>query len=461
LTLFVQPSSHQLQFQIQLEIQRASLKESYVQLLHREPWTSNTASLPEWFRQYWQWHVHVRSNETLLQSNTTKFLIVSIHTAAAGGLADRLRSLPLYLYEAYQTQRVFLMEWTRPCAVEELLWPAVGGIHWTVPSDMMMMSTTSRRSISHHKHHRADQQQDMTVWYTFDSVSTMLHQQPSTYEPYRIVLTEPNHPSFVVGMPYMEQRMNISSMDMFYKYVFDLLLTPSPPVQQLLDTTMQHIGLLLSSSSSRPNLENFWAIHLRARYPGSSHAFQSRSIFKRSVDADGFQMTADAKAEIMRLFRHAATCLDRHVSDSSFSGSNHTTTTSTTNGSSIRKPLYFASDTNEAVRYVTQQHRPDNNNNNKHPRADAATTITDVVGMVTPYERFHLNRNDRMGGLRRTPPMAFYPAIVDLWILKQAQCMAIGKGGYGLLAARMGGVQCLVLHQPNDFAPISRTSCFS
>lgn len=430
LVLFVQPSSHEFNFNSQLDFQRQSLKKSHDQLRQQIPWTHN---LPAWFSDYWDWHVRMRSNDTLLQSNTTKFLIVSIRSNTAGGLADRMRSLPVFLWEAAQTNRVFLMEWARPCALEELLWPPAGGIDWTLPSFM----TKAKAKVTTNNFRSDDQE----TWYNFESTKSMIYQHPSTYERVRVVLTQPNHASFVIGMPYLEQSMNISSTDTFWKHFYQLLVTPSPPVQELLDKTLQTTGLL-SPTSSRSSAHhdnndsyNYWAIHLRARYPGSSDAFQSRSFFSRSVDADGFQMTVDAKSELTRLFRNALTCLDNYVGNFS-KVLNHT-----------QRKVYFASDTNEAVQYVIQS-----STNDKR----GSSSSTHVVGMVTPYERFHLNRNDRMGGLRTTPPMAFYPAVVDLWILKQARCIAVGKGGYGLLAARLGGISCFVLHEPNDFAPLGK-----
>jgi hypothetical protein len=63
----------------------------------------------------------------------------------------------------------------------------------------------------------------------------------------------------------------------------------------------------------------------------------------------------------------------------------------------------------------------------------------------------HLNRNDRVGLVRKTPPSAFYPAIVDLWILSQAKCIAVGAGGFGVFASILGPSDCIVFHMENSF----------
>jgi hypothetical protein len=177
-----------------------------------------------------------------------------------------------------------------------------------------------------------------------------------------------------------------------------------------MDETMKRLNLI-------PN--HFDAIHLRARYPGTSDAFDTTksSLFSRSVDADGFQWTPNAQDAVLELTTTALDCLlsqqQQHKDASS--------STSTT--------IYFASDTNEAVKLVTTP-------------SSSSWNGTNMVGLVTSYERLHLDRNEYIGLIRKTPPSAFYPAFVDLWILSQARCLVAGKGGYGTFASIMGGSDC-------------------
>lgn len=170
---------------------------------------------------------------------------------------------------------------------------------------------------------------------------------------------------------------------------------------------MQRLGL-----KSR----QFDAVHLRARYPGASNAFQpKKTLFTRGVDADGFHWTLQAKSEVLRFATRAVDCVQKAPNNN------------------VSLPIYFASDANEAVKLVTQEKE-------------------NVVGMVTSYERLHLNRNDKIGLIRKTPPSAFYPAFVDMWILSQARCLVAGAGGYGIVASFIGETECIFFHQKNSFA---------
>jgi len=343
-----------------------------------------TETLPYWIADYVEWHAQARASGLQSNNSTTRILLVSIEEHHRGGLADRLRSLPFLLWEAVRTKRIFLMQWMNPCALEEFLLPPLGGIDWTVPANL---------DTSH------------AVWYIYDEHDNMQLADNGAYQEYPLIKTWHTPWTFVEGMPLLAKTLNVTSLsDPIFSHMYRLLLAPSPPVQRLMNDTMNTLEL-------QPYQYN--GVHLRARYPGASPVFEPKSsLFSRSVDADGFKWTLQAKQEVLRVANHAIDCLD-----------NNTTTTIL--------PIYFASDTNEAVKLVTQQ---DN-----------------VVGMVTPLEKMHLDRNDRVGLIRQTPPSAFYPALVDLWILSRAQCLAVGAGGYGVFASILGETDCLVFHSENSF----------
>ena len=88
-----------------------------------------TLPLPEWIAKYVHWHAHVRQSGL---NKSTPILLVHISGHGVGGLADRLRSLPFLLWEAIRTNRLFLMHWSNPCAIEEFLLPPLGGVDWYV-----------------------------------------------------------------------------------------------------------------------------------------------------------------------------------------------------------------------------------------------------------------------------------------------------------------------------------------
>ena len=347
-----------------------------------------TAPLPEQLVEYVQWHAQTRSDGII---RGTRILLISIEGHHTGGLADRLRSLPFLLWEAVRTKRLFLMQWMNPCAMEEFLLPPLGGLDWTLPPKLDTSDA---------------------IWYLYDQNGNQQLADNNDYDKFPFIKTWHSPWTFVGGMPLLAKVLNVSSLsDPMFSHIYRLLITPSPPVRRLLDETTHTLGL-------RPH--HYDGVHLRARYPGASPAFEPKSfLFSRSVDADGFKWTPDAKKEVLRLATHAIHCLESN--------------------NSTELPIYFASDTNEAVKLVSQQ--------------------GNVVGMVTPLEKMHLNRNDRVGLIRKTPPSAFYPAFVDLWILSQARCLAVGTGGYGVFASILGETDCVIFHNENSFVGSNAKQC--
>jgi hypothetical protein len=329
--------------------------------------------------------------------------MVSIGGHHVGGLADRLRSLPFFLWEAARTNRLFLMQWMNPCPLEEFLVPPLGGIDWTVPPGLDWKGSA--------------------VWYDYDE------HQNVPLDP--VVLVRHNTWTFLQGMPLLAKELNTTWSDPTFAHIFEVLLTPSRAVQKSLDETMQHLKL---------TPQHYDAIHLRARYPGTSDAFQPKtSLFSRTVDAGGFQWTREAQTEVLQLATRATDCL--------VTQNNNRSSSSSWNNNTSTKPIYFASDTNEAVKLVTTTTSLNNNH-------------TTMVGLVTSGERLHLNRNDKTGLIFKTKPVAFYPAFIDLWILSQARCLVIGAGGYGILASILGVSDCpIVYYQKNKFAGANAQYC--
>ncbi|GKZ00603.1 hypothetical protein MPSEU_001012500 [Mayamaea pseudoterrestris] len=90
-------------------------------------------TLPPWAQTYFEWHAEQR----LLMSPTSnhRYLIYTClqSDASCGGLSDRIKSLPYFIYVAAKTKRVYLIHWNRPCRLEEFLLPPMNGLDWTTP----------------------------------------------------------------------------------------------------------------------------------------------------------------------------------------------------------------------------------------------------------------------------------------------------------------------------------------
>jgi len=358
--------------------------------------------LPEhlsWLEEYVNWHRSARRKGGI---SGMRLLVIKC-TGHCGGLSDRIRDLPYYLWEAHRTKRLFLIEWQLPWPIENFLWPAA--IDWTVPP---YLAASPRYQ------------------YVFDARNLL-----PRFDSYTAVEVEPGHA--LEGMSLMWRHMGLTPGTAVPE-VYSALIRLSPPVRAVYESTLDRLNL-------KPG--RYVAAHLRARYPGVSDKFRPLFPFARSIDADGFMMTKEAKAELRRMASHAVDCVLERSSRRDVP--NGTAAMAFGKVEEDREvTVYFASDSNDAVRLATTEqlqlrHRPDN------------ATVR-VVGMVMGGERLHLDYKYRIvNGIRRMPPSAFYPTFVDLYILAGAACRSVGMGGYGVQSAIMGGTECLTAHQDNGY----------
>ena len=97
--------------------------------------------LPEWVERYASFHAQQRQKYfDDMRANSTsdvRFLISRCLTNdKCGGASDRLQDIPYNLMLANQTNRVLLVKWEKPAALENFLVPPKDGIDWTIPDDM-------------------------------------------------------------------------------------------------------------------------------------------------------------------------------------------------------------------------------------------------------------------------------------------------------------------------------------
>ena len=100
--------------------------------------TTTTVLIPSWMKDYFKWHHETRSTLTPDRwkdpATRPKLLILQClqSNRKCGGLADRLKPLPLLLLGAHRTQRLFFVRWSRPCPLEELFMnvPDQGLLDW-------------------------------------------------------------------------------------------------------------------------------------------------------------------------------------------------------------------------------------------------------------------------------------------------------------------------------------------
>lgn len=101
----------------------------------------NNPKLPDWVHTYAKFHAQQRQQYfNDMRANGTsnvRFLISRCLTNdKCGGASDRLQEIPYSIMLANQTNRVLLVKWEKPAALENYLVVPRGGIDWTIPEDM-------------------------------------------------------------------------------------------------------------------------------------------------------------------------------------------------------------------------------------------------------------------------------------------------------------------------------------
>jgi hypothetical protein len=99
----------------------------------------NNPNIPKWLKSYMTWHHQVITTDLTSHERKQKYkyLILRCYRfdERCGGVSDRLKPIPLLLYAAAQSNRIFFIHWhDRPCSLEEFLVPPVHGFNWTVPN---------------------------------------------------------------------------------------------------------------------------------------------------------------------------------------------------------------------------------------------------------------------------------------------------------------------------------------
>ncbi len=111
-------------------------------------------ALPRWLQDYFTWHRAQTSSLSSFSSSSaaananTKYVVLLClpKDTLCGGLSDRLRPLPFYLFVAKHTNRVLCIYWEKPFGLEEFLQPiggtddndidGMGGIDWRCPNQV-------------------------------------------------------------------------------------------------------------------------------------------------------------------------------------------------------------------------------------------------------------------------------------------------------------------------------------
>jgi hypothetical protein len=264
--------------------------------------TIDTTGFPGWLTHYIRWHNIVRSDPELFKK--MKVLIVN---EGVGGLGDRLKHLPYYLWLASKHDRVLLIHWNTECGISEYFQPNL--INWITPPELLEKSIhlNKKRDLNDYFNHLIDDA------------------EMETRRSDLVLQVFGNHLSQTKGQPQLVAAANNNKR--IFKFIYQALFRLADPVQELLEKTKKQIGLS----------DNYIGVHLRARYPGINKVLDAAG---EHIDSQGItQVTEEVRQEIDKLSSHAIEC------------------TRTAAGGNDAQ-VYFASDTLLAMEL---QHQKDNN----------------------------------------------------------------------------------------------------
>jgi len=195
-------------------------------------------------QEYFTWHKQQTSQLTPETWNKHKFLILGCRTKhRCGGLSDRMKPLPLFILVANRTQRIFLIHWDKPAALEEFLQPPVQGANWSMPDWMVQkidkkeIGQTLKRGEKAMTHLGDD---NTTAVYTqlqdfhggsfiYDGLIAATYEQEENADESATAVFKKTH----------SDRYHLIYHDLF-RYLFE----PSPPVAALVDEQMKKHNLI-------------------------------------------------------------------------------------------------------------------------------------------------------------------------------------------------------------------------
>ena len=217
--------------------------------------------LPPWLRDYFAWHQKERqrltnNNWTNWQA-TARFLIpVAPRKLKSGGMTDRIRPIAAYLRLAAETNRLLLIYWERPCALEEFLLPPEGGLDWRVPPQLLSavqrMGPPYGRHSSNwteveewgHQNHLLGSPTEIVGSATTTNTTTIITFQYQSWHYGELWYTE--HAS--------KEEATVAQV---FRDIWHIVFTPSPPVAERIHTAFQQMLLIPGE---------YTTVHIRALY---------------------------------------------------------------------------------------------------------------------------------------------------------------------------------------------------
>lgn len=404
-----------------------SVSHSYAAPLTGDP----LSQLPSWMQSYFRWHDEMRTKfpgSQLFTEPDAPPLLIRTCLGLCGGLNDRLGQLPWDIYLANQTGRVFFLHWHRPVPLEHFLQP--NRVDWSVPRNVPGFFSQHDVRVSRHDMKTVRSLPQLFEGYQEDGPEAGFWERDLDAALERATVGAFKDHKILrhrllghLNEDVLEQRLlKLGETDMIHNTatfgnLFWSLFQLSDPVKQQLQAVYEELHL---------KAHHYHGVHCRVRHPKSAPKQTDLRGKNQQYPADktGLPWHGEARQFAIQTAARGLQCAKRHFGHD-------------------RHPVYFFSDSNDLVHYVTEELpkalEPDHSYNSTAERA--AWTVVQaqqIVGRQASQENAHI---DRQKG--RDPP-AYYSTFVDLMLAVNAKCLSCGIGYYCLLASKLSGGTCRV-----------------
>ena len=404
---------------------------------------------PLWVQNYVTWHQQMRAQfpgMLLWEHPKAPKLLVRTCLGLCGGLHDRLGQLPWDVYLANITQRVLLIAWQRPRALEHFLHPHI--LDWTIPPEAHYGFDdirTVRSQVPQLFQDFPEDRPDDTFWTVQldQALNRAIHGQYKEEKVLRHRIL--GH----LGEHILERRLQshhgqsiqeshaLHTAPVFGN-LFWLFFRPAPDIDH-------QFRSILSQLQLRPH--HYTAVHCRVRHPKAT-AYSIHVKGKNPnypADKTGLPWEGETRQFALDVASKALSCAIHIPSLSSTSSSLSSSST----------PIYFLSDSNDLVRHVTVELQDPQFLHVNASQVDA--TLLQIVSSSTSstssstrggiYSRDVTLENAHLDRQKGREPSAYYGTFLDLLLAVHAHCVVYGIGFYAVFAAKISGTDCKWLYQ--------------
>ncbi len=352
-------------------------------------------ALPLWLQEYFNWH----REQTSSNNPDTKYIVMScLPEDTCGGLSDRLRPMPFFLFMAKYTKRVLCINWKKNYGLDEFLQPIPNvGIEWRCPKDVddyydIQQTTHDQRKAPSIKFGTCSKRGHKPYAKCIESeikrVNKNIHAKYASIDLWSRAADPMNEANLLVQqhsygfnleakaflMPYISG----SQYPEMIEHIFRVMFEPIPVLARRINATMTKLGLVEN---------DYVSTHARCRYPN-----RHLEHLTGSLDYDiigGMKFEGNVKIYLVNILNNALECGHKLAPD---------------------LKLFMITDHNDATNYVISNDIVFDENGEKR--------VMRPVGIHRDEEVLHMEGNHTT-----VKAESFYSVFEDLLIMGGSRCV--------------------------------------